>query len=56
MMSITAQTAVMMEETVVDVMSTHSTAQTANAWIPMETGVEQLAHKQQQALLYNVSD
>jgi hypothetical protein len=38
----------MMAETVVDVTSTHNTARYANALIPMEAGVEQLAHKQQQ--------
>ena len=45
----------MMAETVVDVTSTHNTARYANALIPMEAGVEQLAHKQQQqALQYNI--
>ena len=40
----------MMVETVVDVMSTHNTAQSADALIQME--VEQLAHKQQPSQLY----
>ena len=48
----------MMAETVVDVTSTHNTAQIANALILMEAGVEQLALSQlhqfrlQQDLLY----
>ena len=51
-------TAVMMAETVVDVTSTHNTAQIANALILMEAGEEQLALSQlhqfrlQQDLLY----
>ena len=59
MVSITTWTATMMVETVVDVMSAHNTvALHATALIPMEAGVEQLAHKQQhqfqpqQALLF----
>ena len=40
--------ATMMVETVVDVMSTHNTAQIANAWILMEAGAEQRVLKQQQ--------
>ena len=40
----------MMVETVVDVTSTHNTAQSADALIQME--VEQLAHKQQPSQLY----
>ena len=51
-------TATMMVETVVDVMSAHNTvALHATALIPMEAGVEQLAHKQQQqqqALQHNI--
>jgi hypothetical protein len=39
--------AVMMVEIVVDVTSTQSGAQNANALIPMEAEVEQIAHKQQ---------
>ena len=37
----------MMVEIVVDVTSTQSGAQNANALIPMEAEVEQIAHKQQ---------
>ena len=49
MVSITTWTATMMVETVVDVMSAHNTvALHATALIPMEAGVEQLVHKQQQ--------
>ena len=47
----------MMAETVVDVTSTHNGAKNANALTPMEAGVEQLAHKQQQlqqALRHNI--
>ena len=47
----------MMVETVVDVTSTHNGAKNANALIPTEAGVEQLAHKQQQqqqALQHNI--
>ena len=45
----------MMAETVVDVTSTHNGAKNANALIPTEAGVEQLAHKQQQqALQHNI--
>ena len=40
----------MMVETVVDVMSTNNTVQSAGALIQME--VEQLAHKQQLSQLY----
>ena len=50
MSSITRKTATMTVETVVDVMSTHNTAQSADALIQME--VEQLAHKQQPSQLY----
>ena len=59
MTSITTWTVTMMVETVVDVTSTHNGAKNANALIPMEAGVEQLAHKQQQqqqALQYNILD
>ena len=49
MVSITTWTATMMVETVVDVMSAHNTvALHVTALIPMEAGVEQLVHKQQQ--------
>ena len=50
MISITTWTVAMMVETVVDVMSTHNTVQSADALIQME--VEQLAHKQQLSQLY----
>merc|ERR1711935_987358 len=53
MISITTWTAAMMAETVamvVAVLLTRNTAQFADALIQMEAGVEQLAHKQQQAL------
>ena len=50
MISITTWTVTMMVETVVDVTSTHNTAQSADALIQME--VEQLAHKQQPSQLY----
>ena len=50
MTSITTWTVTMMVETVVDVTSTHNTAQSADALIQME--VEQLAHKQQPSQLY----
>ena len=50
MISITTWTVAMMVETVVDVMSTHNTVQSADALIQME--VEQLAHKQQPSQLY----
>ena len=51
----------MMAETVADVTSTQIGAKNVNALIPMEAGVEQLAHKQQQqqqqqALQYNILD
>ena len=49
MILITTWIAVMMVETVVDVTSTQCGAQNANALIPMEVEVEQLAHKQQHA-------
>jgi hypothetical protein len=51
MISITTLTVTMMVVTVVDVMSTHNTAQCANALIQMEAMVKQLVHKQQQLLL-----
>ena len=41
----------MMVETVVDLTSTQTTAQNANALIPMEAEVEQIAHKQQHEAL-----
>ena len=41
----------MMVETVVDVTTTHRGAQNANALIPMEAEVEQIAHKQQHEAL-----
>jgi hypothetical protein len=41
----------MMVETVVDVTSTQRGAQNANALIPMEAEVEQIAHKQQHEAL-----
>ena len=50
MISIITWNVAMMVETVVDVMSTHNTAQSADALIQME--VEQLAHKQQPSQLY----
>ena len=50
MTSITTWTVTMMVETVVDVTSTHNTAQSVGALIQME--VEQLAHKQQPSQLY----
>ena len=50
MISITTWTVTMMVETVVDVTSTHNTAQSVDALIQME--VEQLAHKQQPSQLY----
>ena len=50
MISITTWTVAMMVETVVGVMSTHNTVQSADALIQME--VEQLAHKQQPSQLY----
>ena len=50
MISITTWTVTMMVETVVDVTSTHNTAQSADALIQME--VEQLAHRQQPSQLY----
>jgi hypothetical protein len=40
----------MMVETVVDVTLTQRGAQNANALIPMEVEVEQLAHKQRHAM------
>ena len=49
MISITTWTAVMMVETVVDVMSKQITAMYVDALIQMEAGVGQRAHKQQQA-------
>ena len=49
MISITTWTAAMMVETVVDVMSKQITAMYVDALIQMEAGVEQHAHKQQQA-------
>ena len=50
MISIITWNVAMMVETVVDVTSTHNTAQSADALIQME--VEQLAHKQQLSQLY----
>ena len=50
MISITTWTAVMMEGTVVDVMLTRNTAQSADVLTQMEAGVAQHAHKQQQVL------
>ena len=50
MISITTWTVTMMVETVVDVVSTHNTAQFVDALIQMV--VEQLAHKQQPSQLY----
>ena len=49
MILITTWIAVMMVETVVDVTSTQRGVQNANALIPMEAEVEQLAHKQRHA-------
>ena len=49
MISITTWTAVMMVETVVDVMSKQITAMYVDALIQMEAGVGQRARKQQQA-------
>ena len=49
MISITTWTAVMMVETVVDVMSKQITATYVDALIQMEAGVAQRARKQQQA-------
>ena len=49
MISITTWTAVMMVETVVDVMSKQITAMYVDALIQMEAGVAQRARKQQQA-------
>ena len=48
MTSITTWNVAMMVETVVDVTYKQTTAQNANALIPMEVGVEQLAHLLQQ--------
>ena len=48
MISIITWNVAMMVETVVDVTSTQSGVQNANALIPMEVEVEQLALKQQQ--------
>ena len=45
MISITTWAAAMMEGTVVDVMLTCNTAQSANALTQMEAGVEQLAQQ-----------
>ena len=45
MISITTLAAAMMEGTVVDVMLTLNTAQSADALTQMETGAEQLAHQ-----------
>ena len=50
MILITTWIAIMMVETVVDVTSTQNGVQNANALIPMETEVEQLAHKQRHAI------
>ena len=49
MISITTWTATMMVETVADVMLTQTGARYAHALIQMEVGMEQHAHKQQQA-------
>ena len=49
MMKITTWTAVMMAETVVDVMSKQITAMYVDVLIQMKVAVEQHAHKQQQA-------
>merc|ERR1711935_674220 len=49
MIVITTWTAAMMVETVVDVTSKQITARYVDALIQMEAGVEQHAHKQQQA-------
>ena len=50
MISITTLAAAMMEGTVVDVMLTLNTAQSADALTQMEVAMEQLAHKQQPAI------
>jgi hypothetical protein len=50
MIIITTWIAFMMAETVVDVTSAQLGVQNANALIPMEAEVEQLAHKQRHAM------